>query len=49
MRIAVRIMAGRCVRAGCSTRVEEIIMPDQTSRGLRFTKDRHVVCPVARL
>ena len=25
--------------------VEEIIMPDQTSRGLRFTKDRHVVCP----
>ena len=20
-------------------------MPDQTSRGLRFTKDRHVVCP----
>jgi nitrite reductase/ring-hydroxylating ferredoxin subunit len=26
-------------------RVEEIIMPDQTSRGLRFTKDMHVVCP----
>ena len=26
-------------------RVEEIIMPDQTSRGLRFSKDRHVVCP----
>jgi nitrite reductase/ring-hydroxylating ferredoxin subunit len=26
-------------------RIEEIIMPDQTSRGLRFTKDRHVVCP----
>ena len=26
-------------------RVEEIIMPDQTSRGLRFGKDRHVVCP----
>lgn len=25
--------------------VEEIIMPDQTSRGLRFSKDRHVVCP----
>jgi nitrite reductase/ring-hydroxylating ferredoxin subunit len=20
-------------------------MPDQTSRGLRFTQDRHVVCP----
>jgi nitrite reductase (NADH) small subunit len=26
-------------------RVEEIIMPDQTSRGLRFGRDRHVVCP----
>ena len=25
--------------------VEEIIMPDQTSRGLRFSKERHVVCP----
>ncbi len=26
-------------------RVEEIIMPDQTSRGLRFGQERHVVCP----
>ena len=26
-------------------RVEEIIMPDQTSRGMRFGRDRHVVCP----
>lgn len=26
-------------------RVEEILMPDQTSLGLRFTKDQHVVCP----
>lgn len=26
-------------------RVEEILMPDQTSQGLRFTKDQHVVCP----
>lgn len=25
--------------------VEEIIMPDKTSRGMRFSKDRHVVCP----
>jgi nitrite reductase/ring-hydroxylating ferredoxin subunit len=26
-------------------RVEEIIMPDQTSRGLRFANERHIVCP----
>jgi nitrite reductase (NADH) small subunit len=26
-------------------RVEEVIMPDKTSRGLRFTKDWHLVCP----
>ena len=26
-------------------RVEETVMPDQTSRGLRFTNDMHVVCP----
>jgi nitrite reductase (NADH) small subunit len=25
--------------------VEEIIRPDQTSRGLRFGQARHVVCP----
>jgi nitrite reductase/ring-hydroxylating ferredoxin subunit len=26
-------------------RVAEIIMPDQTSRGLEFTIDQHIVCP----
>ena len=26
-------------------RVEEVIAPDQTSRGLRFAGERHIVCP----
>jgi nitrite reductase/ring-hydroxylating ferredoxin subunit len=26
-------------------KVEEVLMPDMTSRGLRFTADQHVVCP----
>ncbi len=26
-------------------RVEEVIAPDQTSRGLRFGGQRHIVCP----
>ena len=26
-------------------RVEEIVMPDQTSRGLRFSAEQHIVCP----
>jgi nitrite reductase (NADH) small subunit len=26
-------------------RVEEELLPDKTSKGLRFTTDKHVVCP----
>jgi nitrite reductase/ring-hydroxylating ferredoxin subunit len=26
-------------------RVEEELLPDKTSKGLRFTADKHVVCP----
>ena len=53
-RLSDRLVAyeNRCPHSGgpvCQgrlfNRVEEIIMPDQTSRGLRFARDMHVVCP----
>ena len=53
-RLGDRLVAyeNRCPHSGgpvCQgrlfNRVEEIIMPDQTSRGLRFARDMHVVCP----
>jgi len=53
-RLSDRLVAyeNRCPHSGgpvCQgrlfNRVEEIIMPDQTSRGMRFGRERHVVCP----
>ncbi len=45
MRICARMPAGRCARARSSIRSKSSITEDKKSAGLRFGKQRHIVCP----